>query len=434
MYSPVVVFTYNRYEEIMKVMSALSKNIGADQTDVYVFSNAPILTVEGDEEKVTKIRKGLRGFSDAFHSYSITYREKNEGVNANMYDGIDQVINKYGRVIVLEDDILTAPAFLPFMNQALDRFEKEEEVFSVCAYNPVNMECGLPGDSFGYDVFRSWGWATWKRCWDSFSMEEDKDIISKIDLRKAHTEAMMYTCGFQRDIPFSDNQDIKFLDYRLTRIQMAQKQTVIYSKRSLCDNIGMDGSGLTTLEYNAYHNENFDPDHRNTVFQLSSEKLNINSDKNYFYRFRREEFATQAYERTNFDRNTMYLNMYYGVSRLLAKENIHQRKYLEEYFYQNDWKNVAIYGWGPAGKLLYTLLENTSVRVSYIVERREISGEMNIPFLRQAAGAPPVDVMLVTALKDFWNIEEQLYGEVTFPLVCMDDVINECLRKADRQG
>lgn len=433
MYSPVVVFTYNRYEEIMKVMSALSKNIGADQTDVYVFSNAPISTVEGDEKKVIKIREGLQKFSGAFHSYSVIYREKNEGSNANMYDGIHQVINKYGRVIVLEDDILTAPAFLSFMNQALDRFEMDWEVFSVCGYNPVNMDSKLQGDSFSYDVFRSWGWATWKRCWDSFSMEEEPDIISKIDLRKAHTEAMMYMCGFQRDIPYPENTYTKFLDYRLTRRQMAQKQTVIYSKRSFCDNIGMDGSGLTTLEYNAYRNENFNPDDRNTSFQLSSEKLDIDSDRKYFYRFRKEEFAMQAYERTNLDRNTMYFNMYYGIARLLAKKDVNKKRIFEEYFLKNCWKKVAIYGWGAAGKLLYTLLENTSIQVFYIVDRRDISGEINVPTFQQAIEAPAVDVMLVTALKDFWQIEEQLYGEVPFPLVCMDDIVNECLRKADRQ-
>ena len=58
MYSPVVVFTYNRFEEIMKVMAALAQNIGADRTDVYVFSNAPVSEVKGDYQKVQKIRDG----------------------------------------------------------------------------------------------------------------------------------------------------------------------------------------------------------------------------------------------------------------------------------------------------------------------------------------------------------------------------------------
>lgn len=434
MHSPVAVFTYNRCEEIMRVMSALSKNIGADQTDVYVFSNAPILTVTGDQERVTEIRKGLKQFASAFHSYTIICREKNEGSNANMYDGINQVMNQYGRVIVLEDDILTAPAFLSFMNQALDEFETEQDVFSVCGYNPVTVESKLPSDSFSYDVFRSWGWATWKRCWDSFSMDEDKSVISRINLRKAHTEAMMYMCGFQRDIPDPENAYIKFLDYRLTRLQMAQGMTVIYSKRSLCDNIGMAGTGLTTLEYSTYQNNNFNPDDRNCVFHLSREKLNIDSDRAYFYSFRKQEFAIQAYEKTNLDRNTMYLNMYYGLSRFLAKKDIDKNTVFEEYFHQNGWKKVAIYGWGAAGKLLYALLENTSIRVSYIVDRRDISSDGNIPFFKQVPSEPKSDVLLITALRDFWDIEEQLYGKIPFPLVCMDDIVNECLRKADEQG
>lgn len=434
MYSPVAVFTYNRYEQIMRVMSALSNNIGAEATDVYVFSNAPILDIEGDEQKVTRIREELQQFSPFFRSYTVICREKNEGSNVNMYDGISQVVKQYGRIIVLEDDILTAPSFLPFMNQALDRFEEEEDVFSICGYNPVPVVSKLQGDSFSYDVFRSWGWGTWKRCWDSFSMNEDKSVIYQIDLRKAHTEAIMYMCGFQRDIPYPENGCIKFLDYRLTRMQMARKKTVIYPKRSFCDNIGMGGTGLTTLAYDSYKNENFNPEDRTYIFHLSKERLDIDSDREYFYRFRRDAFVIQAYEKTNLDRNTMYLNMYYGISRLLTQKSVNQKGILEEYFKQNGWQKVAIYGWSAAGKLLYTLLEDTFVQISYIVDRRDISGEAPIPSYQYAQTAPAIDVLIITAIRDYWDIEEQLYGTVPFPLVCMDDIINECLRRVDEQG
>lgn len=434
MFSPVVVFTYNRYEEAMKVLSALTKNIGADKTDVYIFSNAPIPGVAEDEEKVAKIRKHLPQFADAFHSYEVIYREKNEGSNANMYDGINRVVKQYGRVIVLEDDILTSPAFLSFMNQALDKYETDPEVFSICGYNPVTMESKLPGDSFSYDVFRSWGWAIWKDRWDLFSMEEDRSVITKIDLRKAHTEAMMYICAFQKDIPCPTHTGVKYLDYRLTRRQMADKRTVLYSKRSVCDNIGMDGAGLTTQEYRSYRNNNFSLGDRETTFQLSKERLDIDSDRDYFYKFRRDAFAIQAYENTNLDRNSMYLNMYYGIARLLAKNKVEKNRVFESYFRKNNWQDIAIYGWGDAGKLLYELLRDSSLNISYIVDRRELSGERDIPpAFQDALKAPKVDVMLITALRDFWNIQEQLYGNVEFPLVSMDDVINECLRKADEQ-
>ena len=434
MYSPVAVFTYNRYEEVMRVMSALANNIGAKETDVYVFSNAPVLSVENDVEKVEKIRKGLRRFSSFFHAYTVVCRDENEGSNINMYNGISQVIEQYGRIIVLEDDILTAPSFLSFMNQALDRFESDDDVFSVCGYNPVTAECHLPGDSFAYDVFRSWGWGTWKTRWDSFSMDEERSVIARIDLRKAHTEAIMYECGFQRDIPYPENEFIKFLDYRLTRLQMAQQKTVIYPKRSYCDNIGMGGASLTTPAYDFYRNDNFVPDDKTCTFQLARERLDIDSDREYFYRFRREEFAMQAYEKTNLDRNIMYLNLYYGVSRLLAKKSVNPQNVMDEYFKKNGWKKVAIYGWGAAGKLLYMLLENTFVKVSCIIDRRDISAETPVPSFKDVQETSEIDVLIITAIRDYWNIEEQLYGKVSCPLVCMDDVINECLRNADGVG
>jgi len=114
-YSPVVLFTYNRYEESMRVLSALSQNLGAEYTDVYVFSNAAVPETPNDKEKVEKVRGGLKEYSDCFRSYTVIYREINRGANENMLYGINRILGEYDRVIVLEDDIVTSPAFLAFI-------------------------------------------------------------------------------------------------------------------------------------------------------------------------------------------------------------------------------------------------------------------------------------------------------------------------------
>ena len=76
-YAPVVVFAYNRYEEIVRAMYALSRNIGAQYTDVYIFSNAALSTNINDEYNVTRIRQTLQQFAGYFHSYQIICREVN---------------------------------------------------------------------------------------------------------------------------------------------------------------------------------------------------------------------------------------------------------------------------------------------------------------------------------------------------------------------
>ena len=198
MLAPVIVFAYNRYYELVETMDCLAKNIDADKTDVYIFSNAARDEVEGDDEKVDKVRFILKDYSNCFKKYEIICREENKGPNENMIFGISSIIEKYGRVIVVEDDIVTAPLFLKFMNAALDKYENDKEIFSICAYNPLTSECQLKGDTFTFASFRSWGYALWKNRWDDFSMDEV--VFPKMDLCKAHDEAIMYISDIQNDI------------------------------------------------------------------------------------------------------------------------------------------------------------------------------------------------------------------------------------------
>ena len=150
MLAPVAVFTYNRRDEAVKVMDALSTNLLAKKTEVYVFSNAPIAGKEGDREIVAAIRSDLKKYEKSFLNYHLIFRDENNGSNDNMLSGIDEVVRRHGKAIVLEDDVLVAKSFLNFMNQALDKYEDDKKVFSICGYNPIAHQTKLEGDSFSY--------------------------------------------------------------------------------------------------------------------------------------------------------------------------------------------------------------------------------------------------------------------------------------------
>ena len=55
----------------------------------------------------------------------IIEREKNYGLARSIIDGVTTQVNAYGRTIVLEDDLVTAPYFLQFMNSALEMYKDE---------------------------------------------------------------------------------------------------------------------------------------------------------------------------------------------------------------------------------------------------------------------------------------------------------------------
>jgi len=77
------------------------------------------------------------------------------------------LLNEYGKIIVLEDDLLTSPYFLKFMNEALEYYKNEKKVWHISGWNyPINNE-GLD-DVFFWRTMNCWGWATWADRWQYF--------------------------------------------------------------------------------------------------------------------------------------------------------------------------------------------------------------------------------------------------------------------------
>jgi hypothetical protein len=162
--APIALFVYNRPEHTQRTVNSLLKNELASQSDLFVFSDGP--KDEAGSTAVQRVRQYIRGIQ-GFKSITIIEPERNLGLASSVIAGITQVCNESGRVIAMEDDLLTTPDFLTFMNQALDRYETEPRIFSVSGFN-----FGFSGpEQYGYDAFcfyrsSSLGWGTWKDRWE----------------------------------------------------------------------------------------------------------------------------------------------------------------------------------------------------------------------------------------------------------------------------
>jgi len=122
----------------------------------------------------------------------VHHRPHNYGLAKSIMEGVTDVISEYGSVIVLEDDIVTAPGFLRFMNDALERYRHESKVWHISGWNyPIEPE-GLPS-AFFCRVMNCWGWATWSDRWGHFEknpervlLEWDKNQINDFNLDGSH--------------------------------------------------------------------------------------------------------------------------------------------------------------------------------------------------------------------------------------------------------
>ena len=265
--APIIVFNYNRPEHSKQVWDALSRNELAAQSELYLYCDGPKTKASSEtREKISKVHTIAEEYAiDApkegkFKAVHVVRAEQNKGLANSIIGGVTDVINKHGKVIVLEDDLLTSPYFLKYMNEGLDFYEKRPAVMSISANRPPMSKMTIPAD-YEYDVFvslRSFstGWATWKDRWDKVDW-----TLSYLDDLLVHSEQMTaFNRGgddmtemlcMQRDAKI-DSWAIRFSFAHFKEHSVAILPCVPY-----VDNIGFDGTGI--------HSGNNEHDYRNNV-------------------------------------------------------------------------------------------------------------------------------------------------------------------------
>jgi len=169
-FSPVAIFTYNRLDHIKLTVESLLENKGADQTEVFFFSDAA--KVPDDLDAIISVRQYIRSVK-GFKCVTFIDRETNYGLAKSIEDGVTLICHQYGRVIVLEDDLVLSPYFLRYMNDALNRYENDSRVMHISGYVFPIESNGLP-ETFFYRATTCWGWATWQRAWQHFERDIPK--------------------------------------------------------------------------------------------------------------------------------------------------------------------------------------------------------------------------------------------------------------------
>ena len=238
--APIVFFVYNRPKHTKAVLNALKKNNLAKDSLLYVFSDAA--KKEKDFENVNEVR-GIINKIDGFKEVIVTEAETNIGCADSIISGITKVINEHGKAIIIEDDILTAPNFLEFMNEALNRYENDERICSISGFVP-NEKMAEACKDFVFLAYRnsSWGWGTWKDRWNSVNwdmpewenIKKDKKLWKKLQLGGEDTP---YVLKLQME-GFIDAWDVRFYTSNVLKDKLT-----LFPTKTFVKNIGLDGSG-----------------------------------------------------------------------------------------------------------------------------------------------------------------------------------------------
>ena len=235
--SPITLFVYNRLDHTRQTVEALQKNELAKQSELFIYSDAP--KNETAQQKVNEVREYIKSV-DGFKKITIIERDKNWGLANSIIDGVTNIVNEYGKIIVLEDDLVTSPYFLKFMNEALEMYKDDLKVASIHGYiYPID---DLPEVFFikGADC---WGWATWKNKWDVFE-SNGQNLLDELKSRKLEKEA-----DFNNSIDFTKMLKDQIQEknnswaIRWYMSTFLKNMLTLYPSKSLIQNIGFDKSG-----------------------------------------------------------------------------------------------------------------------------------------------------------------------------------------------
>ena len=290
-YAPILLFVYNRPEHVRRNIQALLKNELAAESELFIYSDAA--KDETSQAAVKEVRAFIRSIQ-GFKKITITERAENWGLARSIIDGVTTLINRYGRVIVLEDALVVAPHFLQFMNDALETYRDEERVGHIQACD-FTHDPSLP-DTFLIKWTGSWGWATWDRAWKHFNAD-GKALLTELESRK-----LTYTFDFNGKYGYT----------RMLRRQIEGKNNSwairwnasLFLKdilslnvgKSLVQNEGFDGSGTNCGGGGLYASELYME--RLPVKKISPIEENIQARNAYVrYYARTNSFMAKAIRR-----------------------------------------------------------------------------------------------------------------------------------------
>lgn len=258
--APIVIFSYDRPKHLQQTLDALAKNDLANKSDLFIYSDGTKLMSEGMNEltneryaeytlRIEETRQVAHA-AKGFKSVTVIEREKNVGLKANIVGAVTEIVNRYGRVITIEDDIVTSPGFLRFMNEALEMYKDDEQVMHISGYMwPHRWPLS---ETFFYQVpYPGGGWATWARAWQYY-----EDDASKLYHQWENRWNEFNKFGgdyLQKQLVanFEGQMNTWFIKWHAVLLERGA--LTLYPGRSLTNNIGFD-----ELASNCYLTNKFD--------------------------------------------------------------------------------------------------------------------------------------------------------------------------------
>lgn len=244
--APIVLFVYNRPEHTRRTLEALMKSNLASESTLYIFADGPKQDPTATDAQAIKDVRDLVLKEQWCKNVKIIERKSNLGLAQNVIEGVSVIIKEYGKVIVLEDDIIVGKGFLKFMNESLEYYSDKDEVFGVSGFTyPSNTP--ILKSSYFLPIASSWSYGTWVNRWESVNFNA-KQLLSQFASRRRIKELNFGGYPFYEML--KDNVEGKNNSWAICfyTSMFLKGSYFLYPNESLVANIGFDNSGTHCTE------------------------------------------------------------------------------------------------------------------------------------------------------------------------------------------
>ena len=249
--APIVLFTYNRLNTLRTTIQFLKKNKLANYSNIYIYSD--FYKSNADKHNVLKVRKYLKSIK-GFNQKKIILRKKNYGLAKNIINGVDEVLKRNTKVIVLEDDIKVSKYFLDYMNQTLNLYKNKKKIWHISGWN-YNVKVSNSYDAYFTRTMNCWGWATWKDRWKYFN-KNPNEIIKKWSSKDVYRFNFDGSYNFFSQIERNKSKKINTWAIFWYATIFQNRGLCLNPKKTLVSNIGIGNSASNTKSFDDVFNGN----------------------------------------------------------------------------------------------------------------------------------------------------------------------------------
>lgn len=175
------------------------------------------------------------------------FSDGNLGCGMRVYSGIKWAFEHVDRLLVLEDDCVPAQALFPFTAELLERYKNDDRIGIICGMNNLGVYDEAPNDYFYTTSGSIWGWATWKRVWET--VEYDLGFLKdNYSTKKVYqTDSKLEGMGKFLLDNLAQGKRLSSWSFQLGMNVLLQSQLNIVPKYNLIRNIGMSENGANSV-------------------------------------------------------------------------------------------------------------------------------------------------------------------------------------------